>query len=154
MLPNKFETPLDLTIKPSKYYTIYIILICFFSFVSLFFLTSLPYILKSILSVVLIIMAALIIKKQKSHSITKVRLTNNSLWEIEQKNKHSFKVELVGECIVTSFLIWLNFSTFEQSNKKVFHLLILPDSVEPDLLRQLRVRLRFLIKNNPEIDSV
>jgi hypothetical protein len=90
-------------------------------------------------------MTVFIYKKLKYKHVNQLRLNNIGEWELELKNKKRFDVELNGECIVTHFLIWLNFSVINTAEKKkIFHVLLLPDSLDKDLLRQLRVRLRFL----------
>lgn len=84
--------------------------------------------------------------------MTKISLNGEDKWEVESNN-NLFEVELEGECIVTSLLVWLNFKTCSYVNgKKNFHILLLSDSVEKDKLRQLRVRLRFL-KGSPQEEA-
>ena len=145
MLHNKFEMPLDLVVKPSKIFNIYLYCIFFFSAVSIFISTSLPLSLRLLLFVFLLCVTVLILKKQKTNKITSLKLNSVDEWELETNNKESFTVELNGECIVTYFLVWLNFTTCNSfGRKKVYHLLLLPDSADKNLLRQLRVRLRFL----------
>ena len=88
---------------------------------------------------------------QNLKKITSLKLSGDDKWEIEINNAHSLDAELQGECIVTYFLIWLNFTSSNSfDRKKVFHLLLLADSADKDLLRQLRVRLRFLKQNTTE----
>lgn len=145
MLHNKFEMPLDLTVKPSKIFNIYLHCVFFFSTVSLFISTSLPLSFRLLLFVVLLFATVLIFKKQKTNQITSLKLNSIGEWELETNNKEMFEVELSGECIVTYFLIWLNFKTCNSERRsKCFHVLLLPDSADRDFLRQLRVRLRFL----------
>ncbi len=96
-------------------------------------------------------MTAVIFKMQKSKEVTSLSLNSNDEWKIEINNQ-CFDVELHGECIVTYFLIWLNFTTYNSFGwKKKFHLLLLPDSADKNLLRQLRVRLRFLKNEKIEV---
>ena len=85
----------------------------------------------------------IVLRLSSTPRVSKLVLKEDSSFEIISKNKERFEVELSGECIVTSFLIWLNFSLCnnENSNKK-FHILLLPDSADKEQLRQLRVRLR------------
>jgi len=145
MLQNKFEMPLDLAIKPSKIFNFYLFCIFFFSTISVFISTSLPLSLRFLLFVVLLFMTARILKKQKVKQVTSLKLNSVDEWELDINNKESFDIELSGECIVTYFLVWLNFTTcHSKGRKKNFHLLLLPDSADKDLLRKLRVRLRFL----------
>ena len=97
----------------------------------------------------LLVMASLTLKIQKTKRVTSLRINGSDEWELEVNNKQHFEVELYGECIVTYFLIWLNFTTSNIDGKmKKFHILLLPDSADKDLLRQLRVRLRFLSNTN------
>ena len=151
MLQNKFEMPLDLEIKSSKLFYSYLVIIFLLSLVSVF-LTSLAISMKFFLAFLLIVSVIFIVKKQKINKIAFIKLSSNDEWEIEI-NKQCFNVELYGECIVTHFLVWLNFTSCSSfGRKKVFHVLLLPDSADKDLLRQLRVRLRFL-KDRTEDES-
>jgi hypothetical protein len=98
-------------------------------------------------------MAVFIFKKQKSNQATYLFLNKNDEWALQINNKQRIEVELTGECIVTYFLIWLNFTSRNIWGKeKTHHILLLPDSSDKDSLRQLRVRLRFL-KNRTEEDN-
>ena len=150
MLQNKFEMPLDLAVKPSKIFYSYLLAIFLLSSLSLLGLTSLPVILHLVLFVVLIIMTLVIVKKTQSQQISFLRLSSKDEWSIKINDHNISDVKLSGECIVTYFLVWLNFSTCNSfGRKKVYHLLLLPDSADRDLLRKLRVRLRFF-KNTDE----
>lgn len=155
MLQNKFEMPLDLAVKPSKIFYTYLIVVFLLSSLSLFVLTSFPVTLSIILFFILIIMTVVIFKKTQSQQISLLRLNSNDEWSIEMNKQKVSDVKLSGECIVTYFLVWLNFSTCNSfGRKKVYHLLLLPDSADRDLLRQLRVRLRFFknkVEENTEI---
>ncbi len=152
MLQNKFEMPLDLEIKSSKIFYSYLAIIFLLSSVSVF-LTSLIISMKFFLTFLLIVSAIFIVKKQKTNKIVSIKLSSNDEWEIEI-NKKYFNVELHGECIVTHFLVWLNFMSCNSfGRKKIFHVLLLPDSMDKDLLRQLRVRLRFL-KDTSEEENI
>ncbi|MCW8899458.1 MAG: hypothetical protein OQK75_03670 [Gammaproteobacteria bacterium] len=150
MLPNKFELPLALVVKDSKIIYAYLILIFLFSMVGIF-ISSLMLLLQLLLVVLLIVMTVLIFKIQRVNKITRLKLSRDDKWQIETDNRQHFDAELQGECIVTYFLVWLNFTTCNSfGRKKVFHVLLLPDSVDADLFRQLRVRLRFLKKTSAE----
>lgn len=150
MLHNKFEMPLDLAVKSSRIFYSYLIIVFLFSFVSVF-ISSLLISLKLLLVVLLIALVIFVVKKQKLNKIISVKLSSNDEWKIEINNNQSFDVELQGECIVTYFLIWLNFTTCNSfGRQKVFHVLLLPDSADKDQLRKLRVRLRFLSKTNKD----
>lgn len=143
MLPNKFEMPLDLAVKNSKIFHTYLIAVFIFSFISIF-ISSLSLSLQLLLLVLLAGMAVFILKKQKLNKVSSLKLNSNDEWQIEINNQ-IFDVELHGECIVTYFLVWLNFTACNSfGRKKTFHVLLLPDSADKDLLRKLRVRLRFL----------
>lgn len=94
-------------------------------------------------------MILVILKKQKSNQVTLLKISNAGGWELEVNKNQCFEVELYGECIITNFLIWLNFSGRNEDGKVCkFHLLLLTDSANKDLLRQLRVRLRFSLNND------
>lgn len=149
MLHNKFEMPLDLEVKPSRIFLFYLYCVSFFSIISVF-ISSLLLVVKLLLVVLLFSYIVYEIKKQKLNAITKISLSAEDKWKVENNNQ-IFEVELQGECIVTRLLIWLNFTTCNSfGRKKVFHVLLLSDSAEKDLLRQLRVRLRFLKSTNQE----
>ncbi|MCK4865250.1 MAG: hypothetical protein KAT06_07445 [Gammaproteobacteria bacterium] len=151
MLQNKFEMPLDLVVKSSKIFSLYFYLIFIFSIISIF-ISSLSLSVQLLLLVLLFVVAVLTFKKQNLNKVTSLKLSGTDEWEIEINNKERYAVELYGECIVTYFLIWLNFTTSNSfGRKKVFHVLLLPDSADKDLLRQLRVRLRFL--SSPKVEA-
>ena len=146
MLQNKFEMPLDLAVKDSKIFHFYLITVFLLSIVSIL-ISSLSLTLQLILIASLIVITFLIFKKLEVNKITRLKLSYEDKWEIEINHTQSMDAELQGECIVTYFLVWLNFSTCNsRGKKKVFHILLLPDSVDKNLFRQLRVRLRFLKK--------
>ena len=149
MLHNKFEMPLDLVVKPSRTFLFYLYCISLFSIISVF-ISSLLLSVKLILVFVLFVYIVFEIKKHELNKITKMSLSAEDKWKVESNNQ-IFEAELQGECIVTRLLIWLNFTTCNSfGRKKVFHVLLLSDSAEKDLLRQLRVRLRFLKSTNQE----
>ena len=152
MLQNKFEMPLDLAVKNSKIFHTYFFIIFLLAIVSIF-ISSLLVVLQLFLVVTLIAMALLTLKKQNVNKITRLLLSCDDKWQIEINNEQSLDAELQGECIVTYFLVWLNFTTSNSlGSKKIFHVLLLSDSVDKDLFRQLRVRLRFLKYTN-EVDD-
>ncbi|MCK5721537.1 MAG: hypothetical protein KAI84_03305, partial [Gammaproteobacteria bacterium] len=120
MLQNKFEMPLDLVIKRSKIFYSYLVIIFLLSLVSIF-LTSLSISVKFLLIFILIALVTFVFKKQKINKIVSIKLSSNDEWEIEI-NKQYFNVELHGECIVTHFLVWLNFMSCNSfGRKKIFH---------------------------------
>ena len=83
--------------------------------------------------------------KSQRNKITRIHMSSDDKWKIELDNKDVFDAELEGECIVTYYITWLNFKvTNSFGRKKIFHLLLLSDSMDKNKLRQLRVRLRFL----------
>jgi len=148
MLQNKFEMPLDLAIKDSKLFNAYFFIIFVLSVISLF-ISSLHLFQQLGLLIVLTAISWGYIKKHQKNKITGIQLSSDDKWKIEVNNKEFFDAELQGECIVTYYLTWLNFKVtnkFERTNH--FHVLLLPDSMGKNELRQLRVRLRFI--NNPE----
>lgn len=149
MLLNKFEMPLDLVVKSSRIFLFYLYCIFLFSIISVF-ISSLLLAAKFLFTAVSLVFIIFEINKNKLNRITKISLSGEDKWKVESNNE-LFEVELQGECIVTSFIIWLNFKTCSRVNgKKNFHVLLLPDSAEKDRLRQLRVRLRFLKGSSEE----
>ena len=149
MLHNKFEMPLGLELKPSRIFLFYLYCISLLSIISVF-ISSLLISVKLLLVVLLFIYIVYEVKKYKLNKITKISLSAENKWKVESNNQN-IEAELRGECIVTRFFIWLNFTTCNSfGGKKVFHVLLLSDSAEKDLLRQLRVRLRFFKNSNQE----
>ena len=160
MLPNKFEMPLDLVVRPSKLFQYYLVSLALLSFLSFIIPTSLPLSLRLLLFVAILLLVLGLFKRQKSYRVTAISLNSECDWKIEVNKKNYDDVELTGECIVTSFLIWLNFKIIDsEGEKKLFHILLLNDSADKNLMRQLRVRLRFLTdktaeKNKDDADIV
>ena len=94
---------------------------------------------------ILLCLSLLYFNQKNVNKITSLKLSKDDKWELEIDRKLNFEAELQGECIVTYFLVWLNFTVATNFDKKIqFHVLLLPDSADKDLLRKLRVRLRFL----------
>lgn len=150
MLLNKFEMPLDLVVNDSKILRLYFNIIFFLSFISIL-ISGLSLSVKLILCVGLLCLIFLFIKNKSKNKITSLKLNSDEGWGLVIDNKQHYDVTLQGECIVTFFIVWLNFTTTSRSNKnKRFHILLLPDSAEKDLLRRLRVRLRFFKNKKTE----
>ena len=153
MLQNKFEMPLDLIVNDSKIFLFYLTLILLLSFVSVL-ISALVLSIKIFLCFILLCLSVLYLNQKNVNKITSLKLSKDDKWELEIDGKHSLEVELQGECIVTYFLVWLNFT--EETHfgwKRQFHILLLSDSANKDLLRKLRVRLRFLSNaKNENID--
>ena len=150
MLLNKFEMPLDLVVNDSKILRLYFNIVFFLSFISIL-ISGLSLSVKLILCVGLLCLMFLFIKNKSKNKITSLKLNSDEGWGLVIDNKQHYDVTLQGECIVTFFIVWLNFTTTSRSNKnKRFHILLLPDSAEKDLLRRLRVRLRFFKNKKTE----
>ena len=150
MLLNKFEMPLDLVVNDSKILRLYFNIVFFLSFISIL-ISGLSLSVKLILCVGLLCLIFLFIKNKSKNKITSLKLNSDEGWGLVIDNKQHYDVTLQGECIVTFFIVWLNFTTTSRSNKnKRFHILLLPDSAEKDLLRRLRVRLRFFKNKKTE----
>lgn len=150
MLQNKSEKRLDLTLKPSRLFFFYITGIFLCAVISLFFYNSLSLNVQLFCFALLLLSGTRIIANKNNKILSHITNTSESGWEITV-NDHLYQAELVGECIVTSVLIWLNFScVVDDGRKKTFRVLILPDSADKDLLRQLRVRLRFVKENDAD----
>ena len=149
MLQNKFEKPLDLTLKPSNILYGYFVIIFVCALVSIFITDSLPLTNRIIIFLLLLVSFIPLAGKYYRINITHLLLNKESEWEVITRNNERFEVALCGECIVTYFLVWLNFTTNNSNGKKkTFHVLLLPDSSDKEQLRQLRVRLRFLETSN------
>ena len=143
MLQNKFEMPLDLVINHSKIYRFYLYVVFLLSLFGIYS-SSLSWNIKLILCVFLLAGATLVLNNLTKKKMTSLHLNEDEQWIIEVDNQKE-SVTLYGECIVTQYIVWLNFMGYNRfGKKKYFHLLLLPDSAEKDLLRMLRVRLRFL----------
>ena len=144
MLQNKFERPLDLALSPSGIFYIYLIVIFVCSSIGITLSEALPVTYRLGIFILLLISFSIWLKYNLALNVINLKVNEKFEWQIESKDNESLKVELYGECIVTHFLIWLNFSTISvDAKKKKFHVLLLPDSANKDLLRQLRIRLRF-----------
>lgn len=144
MLQNKFERPLDLAIKQSKIFYSYLFIIFLFALVSILITVSLSLSLRLLLVLLLMCSTFIILRKSLLENISHLRLNKDNDWEVLTFNNECFAVELFGECIVTSFLVWINLSTLPGIKpRKNFHVLLFSDSVDQDQFRQLRVRLRF-----------
>lgn len=154
MSQNKFERPLDLAIKPSRLFHTYLLVIFLFALISILTANSLSVLTQLVFSLILVIYTIFILKNNLVIPTSRLILKDESTLEIVTKDNERLEVELYGECIVTSFLVWLNFSTCEDKSKcKKFHLLLLSDSADKNQLRQLRIRLRFSAKRDKLTDK-
>lgn len=142
MLQNKFEKPLDLTLKTSKLFYFYLSVIFIFALLSVYISDALSLNIRLLLLFLVIFSIVIIILKNLRLKISHLHLSNDEFQLTVNNKRHS--VELFGECVVTYYIIWLNFKTTNIENNKKFHILLLMDSAEKDLLRQLRARLRFM----------
>ena len=143
MLQNKFEKPLDLALKPSKIFYIYLSVIFTCALLSAYISDALSLNIRLLLLVIVIAGFFLVIWKNSNQRISRLHLSNDE-FQLTVNDKR-YSVELFGECIVTYFIVWLNFKTIDTNdNNKKFHVLLLTDSAEKGLLRQLRARLRFM----------
>lgn len=150
MLQNKFEMPLGLIIKKSKLFYLYIFFVFILSVISIS-ISSLLLSEKIVLLAILLIVSVFYFKKMLLNKITALKLNGGNEWKVEINNKQELNVELYGECIASYYLMWLNFSVKDNDGmQKKFHVLLLPDSADKDLLRKLRVRLRFLKSKTAE----
>jgi len=149
MLQNKFEKPLDLALKSSKIFYIYLGIIFICALLSIYISDVLSLNIRLLLLFIVIFSFFLIVWKKSHQRISRLYLSNDE-FQLEVNDKR-YSVELFGECIVTYFIVWLNFKTVDANdNNKKFHVLLLTDSAEKDLLRQLRARLRFMSFSNKE----
>ena len=149
MLQNKFEKPLDLALKSSKIFYIYLGLIFICALLSVYISDALSLNIRLFLLLMIFSGFFLILRKKSKQSISHLYL-NSDEFQLTLNNK-KYSVELFGECIVTYFIIWLNFKTTDTNDhNKKFHVLLLMDSAEKDLLRQLRARLRFMSFSDKE----
>lgn len=150
MLQNKLEKRLDLTLKSSKIFFYYIGSVFLCALISLFFYNSLSLQVQILCFLLLLLSAVIVVLNYKNKTVSHLTFTNDSHWEITI-NKQKYSAELSGECIVTTFLIWLNFNYIDEGgDKKQGRVMILPDSADKDLLRQLRLRLRFFKVSDEE----
>ena len=158
MLQNKFEMPLGLDpglkINNTSLYYIYLGSLFLCSLISILVLSSLAMSLQLLLFIALLVMTFFILKTEKNNQVTAIKLNKDDDWEISINHSGFVSAELIGECIVTYFVVWLNFSTMDKNGKKkTFHLLLLPNSADKELLRRLRVRLRFLKNKTDDVEA-
>ena len=152
MLQNKFERPLDLALSPSRIFYTYLVVIFVCASIGVTISEGLPVTYRLGLFILLLISFSIWLKYNLALNVINLKVNEKFEWQIESKDNEHLEVELYGECIVTHFLIWLNFSTVStDAKKKKFHILLLSDSADKDLLRQLRIRLRFLNNKTTEV---
>lgn len=139
MLPNKFEMPLDLKLKPSRTLLGCFFLLLFLSVFSIFLSSALSIATRVALFVILILYSYYIYPRLTVPEVTTLYMKADNSWELSTRRGELVSVELYGECIVTYLLLWLNFRTLTGEK---YHLLLLRDSAEQEGLRLLRARLR------------
>lgn len=141
MLHNKFEMPLDLTLRTSKIFFAYILILFILAFVSVLISSALSISVRVMLIIILIFLTRYLFTRLILTNITGLSFTRDEHWQLRRGTQKDITAELYGECIVTHYLIWLNFITSEGAK---IHLLLLSDSADKEMLRLLRIRLRFL----------
>lgn len=139
MLPNKFEMPLDLALKPSKILFRYFLIVVIFSIAGIILSENLSLVIRFCIFVVLLFAAVNSYKNLAVQKIAEIRIKEDTGWELMLATNEIVTAELYGECIVTYFLVWLNFITVTGEK---YHVLLFPDSAEKEQLRFLRARLR------------
>ena len=145
MLQNKFEMPLDLEIKSSRVLLNLFYLYTTLVFLSLIFLSGLPGYYNLVIGAPSFLMFKNIYRGCKYPEITCIQVDKNDQLSILLNNNEKLDVSLSGECIVTSFLIFLTLKT--PLNKK-YRLTLTRDSLSNDEFRRLRVKLRYLNQDN------
>jgi hypothetical protein len=136
--------PLDLTIKPSRHLIVYISILFILALIRISISSALEFSTRFELIIVLLLVTFYGYKKSVTSPVSGLKVLADDDWELRLENQAPVAVKLYGECIVTHYLIWLNFKTLSGSK---FYLMLLRDSANKDDLRLLRIRLRFLQQN-------
>jgi len=132
-------------IGPSKILLFFIILISFAAQLVIFFL-SIPLIIQILLTILNVFMAVKNIRMHalRNHpkAIIRASYFQNKGWQLETLGGRVVEVHSQGESYVTNLLVILNFK--DAKIAKSIPLVLLSDSVQADLFRQIRRYLRSL----------
>lgn len=142
MLPNKFEMPLDLEINPSRTSLALLLCFLFLALISVLFLNGLEYLFRLLLTVIHFFFAFHFLKVFYKPVVKKLVIDANNDMYLIFNNQQRRAVVLTGECIVSSYIVFLQFKS--PGKRKVYRLVLFNDSVNSEGLRRLKVRLRFI----------
>jgi len=143
MLSQKYKKPLNLSLKPSKYLLYFIVLIHLLAISVLFLNLDIHLILKIILFVLVIISLYLNLKKSNSiafqNYIKNIEYQKDMQWMLVSSNQKLITANLQQNWFVLSWLVILYFKI--DSNKNIITI-ILPDMIEKNDFRLLKLHLR------------
>ena len=136
---NKFETPLDLRFKISRYLFSFLLIIHVLAALGLVLPLSLPWWLRAVM--LAMVMASMLFYYRhwiKHPAVTGLHWQQGNQWQLCNAQGQWLDASQRGEIIVLSWLVWMQLYDKQQRR---YPLLVLPDMLNSDLFRQLRARL-------------
>lgn len=144
MWQNKFESPLDLELTPSRYLLYYLIALHGLAIVALLMPMHLPDAVRGLL--VVAVTAGLLWQiyryRRQWRVISRLIWRTDGSWDYWSGERQMEGMQLLPSSYVTSWLIILHLR--KPGNSRVT-VVLLPDSLPPDIRHQLRIRLLYAV---------
>jgi hypothetical protein len=139
MSRSKFDTPLVLELRRSRYLIVYLLLIHGIALLALLFPLRMPLIVQT--GLFMLVCASLIVSLYRCNYRTHTRIVQDPQgeWRLLCDDGKDIPASLRPDSYIAVGLCILRFR-FEGGGKRNY--IILPDMLDADTLRQLRVRLR------------
>ena len=148
MLSKKSATPLAFTIKPSRIATALYLVLTFATCVLVLTLT-LPFVVQVLLVSLLcgwvVYVLAIEWRIHGIRAVANVRWQGENCWWVTYHDGEECEANLVGDSLSLPFLIVLNFNLVNRNKKQT--VCLFKDSVNDDIHRRLRVKLKTIISN-------
>jgi len=142
MWQNKFESPLDLELRPSRYLLAYLLLIHALAGLALLFPLQLTTALRGVL--LLLVLGSLAWHLYRfslsAKTVTRLRWRADGSWDYQCGEKRIDDLQLLPASYVTSGLMILH---LKKPGARRLCIVLLPDSLPAKVWHQLRIRLRF-----------
>lgn len=106
-------------------------------------ISSLPIAIRMILAALIVLSGVLTLNKYHFlQNIVGIKTDKKNQWSLINSSGEIISAQLKGDSICTQWLVILNFRV--QDVKKIYSIVILPDSLDHDNFRRLRAYLRVL----------
>jgi toxin CptA len=139
---NNFELPILISVRPSKWLKFWLCSIHMLA-IPVVFMTDLVWYVEIVLVIAvcisLIVVTRNYIYRQGPNSIVSIMLSETDEWWLTTESDETFKAGLLPAALVHPLLVALQFRARDRN----YNVILTPDAVDKDMLRRLRVRLRF-----------
>jgi len=145
MWQNKFESPLDLELHPSRYFLAYLLLIHGLAGLALLFPLQLTMVLRGVLLLVVLGSLAWHISRFRlsAKTVTRLHWRADGSWDYQCGENRIDDLQLLPASYVTSGLMILH---LKKPGTRRLSIMLFPDSLPAAVWHQLRIRLRFPLR--------